>query len=153
MKDWLRRLRGALGIGVLGAISFHLIGWSIVGVEALMTGTWPSLTLIARMSMFTIPVGGFVGLLTAGAIALSTGSSRVITKGGAFLVGLPLGAAGGLLLSLSAGGLPTSALVVNAITFALGTGALGAGAVAIAGMGDDERLPPAASYPELSADK
>ena len=152
MKGLLKRIRGALGIGALGAFAFHLIGWLIVGVEALSAGAWPSLTLIVRMSLFTIPVGGFVGLLTAGAIALGAGSSRLVSKGRAFLIGLPLGAAGGLLISLSAGGLPPSALVVNAITVAVGTGVLGAVAVTIAGVSDDERLEAPAQHPELTGE-
>ena len=153
MKGLLKRIRGALGIGALGALAFHLIGWLIVGVEALAAGTWPSLTLVTRMSLFTIPVGGFVGLMTAGAIALGAGSSHRIGKGRAFLVGLPIGAVGGLLLSLYAGaGLPASALVVNAITFAVGTGALGAGSVMIAEVSEPDRLEPHPQQLELSAD-
>jgi hypothetical protein len=153
MKGLLKRMRGALGIAVLGALAFHLIGWLSVGVEALSAGMWPSRTLIARMSLFTIPVGGFVGLMTAGAIALGAGSSRLVGRWRAFLIGLPIGAVGGLLLSLYAGGgLPISALVVNAITFAVGTGALGAGAVMIAGVSNTKRLERPAQQSELPRD-
>lgn len=152
MKGLLKRVRGALGIGALGAIGFHLIGWLIVGVEAIAAGTLPSLTTIVRMSAFTIPVGGFAGLLTAGAIALGAGSSRLITRRRAFLLGFPIGAVGGLLISLSAASLPVAALLVNAVTFGLGTGVLGAGAVAIAERGATDQLEPPAPRPELAGE-
>ena len=145
--DLLKRIRGALGIGALGALGFHLIGWVVIGVESLAAGTWPSLMLIARMTAFTLPVGGFVGLLTAGAITLVARSSGLVTKGRAFLLGLPLGAAGGLLLSLSAGGLSLTALAVNTITFGMVTGGLGAGAVAVAAMGEQGELEAPAQRP------
>lgn len=145
----LRRIRGAVGMAALGSLGFHLVGWLIVGVEAVLAGVMPSMTHIVRMSLFTLPVGGFVGLLTAGAIALGARSSG-LTKGRAFLLGLPLGAAGGLLLSIAAGGLPLAALAVNAATFAVATGALGAGAVAIAGLSDD-RLETRTRNRELTA--
>ncbi|MEK9509542.1 hypothetical protein V3331_10780 [Gaopeijia maritima] len=132
MKGIWRRFRGALGIGALGAAGFHLIGWGIVAFESLVTGTLPTLAHIARMSAFTIPVGGFVGLLTAGAIMLGAGRTTGITKGRAFLLGLPLGAAGGLAMSLMfGGGLPVASLIVNAVTVAGAAGALGAVAVAV----------------------
>ena len=70
----VRRLRGALGFGLLGAVGFHLIGWLIVGAEAIAAGAWPSLGEIFRMARFTIPVGGTVGVLSAGAIALGAGA-------------------------------------------------------------------------------
>ncbi len=132
MKNWIKRLRGALGIGAVGAAAFNLIGWVIVGVESVAAGAWPSLTLVARMCMFTIPVGGFVGLMTAGAIVLGGRRSHSISKGRAFLLGLPLGAAGGLFMSMTAATLPLSSLIVNALTVGLGTAVLGASAVAIA---------------------
>lgn len=151
MKGWLKRLRGALGIGVLGALAFHLIGWVVVGAEALLAGQWPSISTVSRMTTFTLSVGGFVGLLTAGAIALGAGKARLITKKRAFLIGLPLGVVGGVALSLGAD-LTVSAIVVNAATFALGTGALGAGAIAIAEASDKGRLPETTSRGELAGD-
>jgi MFS family permease len=151
-KRWLKRIRGALGIGALGAIAFNLVGWAIVGVEALTTGALPTLTTIARMSMFTLSVGGFAGIVTAGAIALGAGSSRLISRRRAFLLGLPLGAVAGLLISLSAASLPVSALLLNAAAFGLGTGALGAGAVTIAERSSPDRLEPSEQRPELLGD-
>lgn len=134
-------------MGALGAAAFHLIGWGIVAVESISAGTMPSLTLIARMSMFTIPVGGFVGFLTAGAIVLGAGHTRSITKGRAFLLGLPLGAAGGLAMSLIfGGGLPLAALLVNSVTVAGAAGALGAAAVAVS---ERARLPATETPVEL----
>lgn len=152
LERWLKRIRGALGIGALGAIGFNVVGWLIIGVEALAAGAWPSLTTIARMCMFTIPVGGFAGILTAGAIAAGAGSSRLITGRRAFLLGLPLGAVGGLLISLSVASLPVSALLVNAVAFGLGTGVLGAGAVTLARRGSTDRLEPSPQHPELAGD-
>ena len=151
MVRLLKRLRGALGIGALGALAFHLFGWSVVGVEALLAGTWPSLDTIKRMSFFTITTGGFVGFMTASAIVLSAGSSRLVAKGRAFLVGLPIGAVGGLAVSIYAGdGLPPSALLINAITVAVATGALGVTAITIAGRGDAKRLKSPEETHELS---
>lgn len=132
MRAWLKRLRGALGISALGAAAFHLIGWGIVAFESVLAGTLPSLGVILRMSAFTLPVGAFVGLLTAGAISIGGRWTHAISKGRAFVLGLPLGAVGGFLLSLTAGGLGARELIVNAAVFGLGTAALGAGAVAVA---------------------
>lgn len=147
MKGLWRRLKGALGIGALGAAGFHLIGWGIVAFESISAGTLPSLTLIARMSMFTIPVGGFVGLLTAGAIVLGARRTNRITRGRAFLLGLPLGAMGGLAMSLVfGGGLPLAALLINSATVAGAAGALGAAAVAVS---EHARLPAAEAAAEL----
>ena len=137
IENLLKRLRGALGFGAVGAVAFHVTGWLIVGTESLYSGIWPSATLIARMSVFTLSVGGFVGLLTAGAITVGAQSSRSITRGRAFLLGLPFGAAGGLALSLAAASLPASALLVNSVVFGLGTGVLGATAVALTETVDD----------------
>lgn len=137
MRSWLKRIRGALGISALGAAAFHLIGWGIVAVESVLAGTLPPLGTILRMSAFTLPVGAFAGLLTAGAISLGGRWNDAISKGGAFVLGLPLGAVGGVLLSLSAGGLGVREIVVNAAAFGVGTAALGATAVAIAETVDD----------------
>jgi hypothetical protein len=137
MDRLLRRLRGALGIGAFAAIGLHAIGWLIVGANALIAGTWPSLADIARMSLFTIPVGGAVGFFAAGAIAVGAGSSRFITKGRAFAAGLPIGFLGGLLLNVSAGGLPVATIVLNSVNVGVITGLLGASAVAIADRADD----------------
>ena len=128
MNIW-RRLRGALGFGVLGAVGFHLIGWLVVGFEAIAAGTWPSLTTIMRMTLFTVPVGGTVGLLSAGAIALGAGSSKIITEGRAVLVGLPLGALGGLVM---ARGLPLGDLLFVSGSVGMATALVGAAAVAVA---------------------
>ena len=59
------------------------------------------------------------------------------------MLGLPLGAIGGLALSMAAASLPVDALAVNAIVFGLGTGVLGATAVALAEQaGDGPALEP-----------
>ncbi|MBT8338117.1 MAG: hypothetical protein KJO11_16120 [Gemmatimonadetes bacterium] len=140
IDNLLKRLRGALGFGAVGAVAFHLTGWLIIGGESLYSGIWPSATLIARMSVFTLSVGGFVGLLTAGAITVGAYCGRSITQGRAFLLGLPFGAVGGLALGLTAGGLPVSPLLVHAAAFGFGTGVLAATAVAIAETVDDGPL-------------
>jgi hypothetical protein len=124
-------------MGAVGAAAFHLAGWVIVGAESLYAGVWPSAILVARMSVFTLSAGGFVGLLTAGAIGVGAHWSRSITKGRAFALGLPFGAVGGLALSMAAARLPVGALLVNAIVFGLGTGVLGATAVALAEQADE----------------
>ena len=151
-KNLKKRLKAALGFGTAGAIGFNIIGWLIVGVESIAAGTWPSLVELVRMTGFTLSVGGTVGVLTAGAIALGAGASKSISRTRAFLAGLAAGAAGGLAMALGDGGLALSNILFVTGSVGLATGLLGAAAVQVA----TRRIGPgecaADSFPPTSTD-
>lgn len=76
MKSWLRRVRGALGMGVAWAISGALVGGLIELIDNVLPGVFP---WISRVDMWpqTLVIPGFIGgVIFAVVLGIAAGRRR-----------------------------------------------------------------------------
>ncbi len=144
MKNWSRRLKGLVTLGVIGAGFWAAAGVVVELVVALVTGTPTSLQFIAfTAGLFAtfgaISAGGFAAVLTL----TKQGKSLVeLSAAGAGLVGAAIGAAFPFIQMLVGGPLVASG---SALLWVVGIcGLLGAGftssMVVIAKQSDDHEI-------------
>ena len=128
--DSLRQLRGALGLGAFGAVSFVAFGSFVAAVTGLIYGDFPNLL---RWLPNLAGTGFIAGILVAVGISVGARRSKTVTSGRTFFWGLPLGA---LVMTLISGpptgglsdpetvGWFISALVIGVILGFVGTAAV-----------------------------
>ena len=147
MKKWLRRIRGAVGMGLSWAVVGFLAG---VGIE-LIHGFWPNpIGSAFDIWPMTLAVPGFLGGVAFSAVLGIAGRRRRFDE-----LSLPKvaawGAVGGLLVSLAPAavvfiGLATPNVSLWQITlalagpFSLGGAVAASGTLALARMADDREL-------------
>lgn len=139
MKKWLRRIRGAIGMGLTWAAAWFGVGLTMVVGLLLLTGTRPDVPIPLVFGVF-----GFVGGVTfAGVLGLVEGRRRFEQMSLPRFAGW--GAAGGLLLStffvltVALAGDPSfvwNLMVLSPILAAAGAGSA-AGSLALARRADD----------------
>ncbi|MDX1396446.1 MAG: hypothetical protein R3195_18840 [Gemmatimonadota bacterium] len=143
MKEWFRRLRGAIGMGVTWAV-----GWAPVGaITGWVTGLVFGFPLAAVTINYTMMFGvlGFLGgTIFSGVLRLTEGSRRFEELTFPRFVGW--GALGGFVLGglavslgLLGSGLSVLGIVMASVATLLGAGSA-AGALAIARAGEDPSL-------------
>ena len=146
MKRWLRRIRGAVGLGLTWAAAWSGVG-AIIAVVTMVLGSGAAVDIGVFAVLLAVP--GFVGGAIFSVVLGITGGRRRFDQ-----MSLPRfaawGAVGGLLLSvllLTMGSGVNSTLVTVAIA---GVGTLmgagsAAGSLALARMADDRELLDAAT--------
>ena len=142
MKKWLRRVRGALGMGLVWAIGGAGIGGLLELIDNLFPGALP---FIARVDMWpqTLAIPGFLGgVIFAVLLGVARGRRRFEEFSLSQFAGL--GAVAGLVLGVLAMALGAPALFVGITTLLSTIGGVGslalarmAGARALVGTGGD----------------
>jgi len=146
LKKWLRRMRGAFGMGLIWAVGWTIVGMSIMiiadtfmGFDASVVDIWPP--------VFAYPA--FVGGVTFSVVLGIAGRRR--SFGEMSLRGFAgWGALSGLLISaflIAAAGPSPLFLVVGSVLTLLCTGSA-AGSLALARMAEDRELLGAGSGPK-----
>lgn len=147
MSTWLRRIRGAIGMGLTWAVGGALLG----GVIELIHNIWPNpVGAAADIWPAVLAYPGFVGGVAFSVVLGVAGRSRRFDE-----LSIPAvaswGALGGAMVSLVPAaltmlGLATPAVPVHEITlallgpFALGGAAAAAGSLALARASEDQEL-------------
>jgi len=146
LKKWLRRIRGAFGMGLIWAVGWTIVGMSIMiiadtfmGFDASVVDIWPP--------VFAYPA--FVGGVTFSVVLGIAGRRRRFDE--MSLRGFARwGALSGLLISaflVAAAGPSPLSLVVGSVVTLLCAGSAG-GSLALARMAEDRELLRAGSRPQ-----
>lgn len=141
MKRWLRRIRGAVGMGVTWALAWAL-GGVLLGLTSVLLPALPWEVLFAAIDpLMALAVPGFVSGVIFSTMLGIAGRSRRFDE-----LSVPgfaaLGAVGGLVVSaplVIALGFTPSALAVAGLMAALCAGSA-TGSLALARMGEDRAL-------------
>ena len=123
MKNWIRRLRGAMGIGVSWGIVWGMVGGVLEAIFGLPLGA-SGAAIVVREFLRGFIAFGFVGFIGSGAFSLALsldGRRRSFSEMSAFRFAL-LGGLAGLGVGLALSGAHLITLAVTA-----GTGAATAG--------------------------
>ena len=116
MQNWLRRIRGAIGMGLTWAVGWGLVGFLIEFVQEVVPGWNGALVDIWPMAL-AIP-GFFSGVVFAGVLSIAGGRRRFDEI--SLLAFAGWGALGGLVVSsfivTFAGPSPASLLVAGVAT-------------------------------------
>lgn len=135
MKQWVRRARGAIGLGLLWAVG----GVAIAAVLELMDNITPAvhpLTRLVDMWPQTLAMVGFLCGTLFGVVLGIAGTRRRFEE-----LSLPLFATLGALAGLALGTLlGAPALIVGVVTFMSAIG--GAGSLVLARRAERRELPP-----------
>lgn len=136
MKRWLRRIRGAFGMGLAWAIGGALVGGLFELIDNILPGALP---WISRVDMWpqTLAIPGFVGGVVFSVVLGIVGSHRRFSE-----LSLPRFAAWGAVAGLLLGGL---AMALGAPAVFLGVTTLGSaiaasGSLALARMAENREL-------------
>jgi len=138
LQNWLRRIRGAIGMGLTWAVGWGLVGFLIEFVQEVVPGWNGALVDIWPMAL-AIP-GFFSGVVFAGVLSIAGGRRRFDEI--SLLAFAGWGALGGLVVSsfivTFAGPSPASLLVAGVATL-LCTGSAAA-SLTLARMAEDQEL-------------
>ena len=141
MKKWLRRVRGAIGMGLTWAVAWFPVG-AIIGLVAGLTDTPGSLVTLVFVLASTFAAVGFVGgTIFSTILGLAEGRRRFDQMSlprfaawgalGAFLVAA--------LVQLTIGGSSSLSIMATSVLTLLGAGSA-AGSLALARRADDREL-------------
>ena len=139
MKKWLKRIRGAVGMGLTWAAAWAGVG-TILWMVALVLGGAPAYAIVGYSGLFALL--GFLAGATFSLVLGIAGRRRRFDE-----MSLPRfafwGTVGGVLLSiffiLGGGGVSSASLLTYSIVTLLGAGSAG-GSLALARMADDREL-------------
>jgi len=142
MKRWLRRLRGALGMGLAWALGGALVGGLFELIDNVLPGALP---WISRVDMWpqTLAIPGFIGGVVFSVVLGVVGNQRRFGE-----LSLPRfaawGAAAGVLLGGLAMALGAPAIFLGIMT--IGSATAAAGSLALARMAESRELLNAATH-------
>lgn len=147
MRRWVRRVRGAIGMGIAWAIGGALVGGLFELVDNILPGALP---WISRVDMWpqTLAIPGFIGGVVFSVVLGIAGSHRRFGQ-----LSLPRfaawGAVAGLLLGSLAVALGAPAVFLGLTT--LGSAIAASGSLALARMAENrDLLNPSTDVPELA---
>lgn len=146
MPGWLRRLRGAIGMGVTWAVAWALAGLAMGIASNILTFLpWDAFFRVFDAPLPALAIPGFIsGAIFSGVLGVA-GRRRRFDQ-----ISIPwfaaLGAVGGLLLGAVAvsGGFPVGTLLFTGV-LAAGSAA---GTLALARIGEPRELPAASADPK-----
>jgi hypothetical protein len=136
MKRWLRRIRGAFGMGLAWALAGVAVGGFFEAVDNVLPGALP---FISRVDMWpqTLAIPGFLGGVVFSAVLAIAGSHRRFGE-----LSLPRFAAWGAVAGLLLGGLAVAvgapAFFIGITTF--GSAIIASGSLALARMAEKREL-------------
>lgn len=146
MASWMRRVRGALGMGITWAIAWAIAG-VLIGVSSLVLTflPWDAFFRVFDAPLPALAIPGFISGAIFSVVLGIAGRRRRFGQ-----LSMPwftaLGAGGGMLLGAVAvsGGFPVGTLIFTGV-LAAGSAA---GTLALARMGEQRELPEAKADPQ-----